>query len=100
MISPAGASRPLPLHQPHPIIIIRISTPESSNPPWLGAQQIERQESFKDLLIGQVVRPGVGGEDGGIQFLMGEIESVGTEVVGGCEGALFAVSFGSEPGEW
>jgi hypothetical protein len=64
------------------------------------ALKIERQESFEDLFIGQVKRPGVGGEDGGIQFLIGEVGPGGTEVVEGCEGAFLALGFGSEPGQW
>jgi hypothetical protein len=64
------------------------------------ALQIERQESFEDLFVGQAGGPGVGVADSRIQLLVRQVGPGGTEVVEGCEGAFLALGFGSEPGEW
>lgn len=39
-----------------------------------GAFEIEFQEAFEDLVVGEVGREAVGGGNGGIEFLVSEIE--------------------------
>jgi len=35
---------------------------------WAGSFCIELEESGQNVLIGQIIRPAVGGEDGSVQF--------------------------------
>lgn len=39
--------------------------------------QIQRQQLFEDLVVGEVGWPGVGGGDGGVELLVGEGGQVG-----------------------
>ena len=43
--------------------------------------QIQFQQFFQDLFIGQVMRPAVGVVDSGIQFLVRQVEPGGTRIV-------------------
>ena len=54
-----------------------------------GALEVEGKQPFQDFSIGEVRRPTVSGVDGGIEFLVGELEPGRTLVVEVSEGALF-----------
>ena len=40
-----------------------------------GALQVEGEETLKDLVVGEVVGPAVGVEDGAIELAVGEVEA-------------------------
>jgi len=54
-----------------------------------GAGQVQREQVFEDLFVREIGRPAIGGGDGGIQFLVRQIEPGGALVVKVREGALF-----------
>jgi hypothetical protein len=58
-----------------------------------GALVVEGQEAGEDLLGGEGVGPGVGGEDGLVEGAVGVVEPGGALVVEVGEGALFEVFF-------
>ena len=41
--------------------------------------QIQRQQTLQDRLIAQIVRPGIGGEDGFVQLGVGQEKADGEE---------------------
>src|SRR4029077_10944836 len=48
----------------------------------------EREEVFEELVVGQGFFPAVGGEDGGVEAAVGEVEPSGTLIVEICERPL------------
>lgn len=46
-----------------------------------GPFQIERQQPRQNIVIAQVIRPAIGGKDGGIEFLVDVVEPGGALVV-------------------
>ena len=69
----------------------------------LGALQVEGEQFGQEFIIAERRRPAVGGEDGGVELLVGEVEPGGALVVEVGEsplfeflGALFV--FGNEAG--
>jgi len=65
--------------------------------------QIECQQFGQEFIIAEPQRPAVGGEDGGVEFLVGEVEPSGALVVEVGEVPLFEflgalVVFGNEAG--
>ena len=53
-----------------------------------GAGEVEGEEVFEDLVVGEFGGPGVGGGDGGVEFLVGEVEAGGALVVEVGQGAF------------
>lgn len=44
-------------------------------------REIKGEEAFEDLVVGEVVGPGVGVKDGGVELPVGEVKPGGTFVV-------------------
>ena len=68
-----------------------------------GAVKVQGEEPFQELFIVQIGGPAVGGGDGGVEFLVGEVEPGGALVVRVCEGLmsgfyLLGVTAGVEDG--
>jgi hypothetical protein len=55
----------------------------------LGAVEVEGEESGEEIVVGHVGVPAVGGEDGGVEFFVGQVEPGGSFVVEVGEGAFF-----------
>ncbi len=58
---------------------------------WVGCgtDVVQLQQAGKDFVSGEIGGPAVGGEDGGVEFSVGEVEPGGAQVVEVGEGALF-----------
>jgi hypothetical protein len=60
-----------------------------------GPLQVESQQLLEALLVAEVGGPAIGGGDGGIEALMGQVQPGGTLVVKVGEGAFLLLEFAS-----
>jgi hypothetical protein len=56
--------------------------------------EVEGEEMFEDLVVGDVVRPAVGVEDGFIQFAVNLVEPIRALVIEFGKGPVFQLSLG------
>jgi hypothetical protein len=56
---------------------------------FFGTLKVQGEEPLQKLFVAQIGRPAVGGGDGGVEFLVGEVKPGGALVVEVREGARF-----------